>query len=454
MVEMLKQVQHDTLNFSIILMKKHCCIILSLLLPLLFTSCLADLLNEKFGYTAPIYVSYKSQYGDVPDRKLIEKGGALTSDYLPVMYYSGNEFEGWFLDDNFSNLAQEGYIVNKSITLYAKWKYGKSKYQAPVYSYEVHFCFFDADNSSRGFEYRSEYTQTFDSREVAESLAYSFAGYEYIPGADTTYSSYDSYTDGQLTKQITIIEKKYYKTHIYADSFKDTYYYLSSYPDFNYTFYITDYAPNLASLTDYAVPSNIILNLENCYGLTEIPSSAFENKAWLKEIYLPSSIGKIDTEAFYSCINLETVSLRDGITEIGDYAFYICNALNTINLPDSITTIGDYAFQGCYSLTEIILPPSIDTINKSSFAYCTSIGTIKIPSSVSLIRQQAFMGCTSLKNVYLPLSLNEIEAAAFSSCGNLTNIFYAGAATDRGNITILDSTLSQTTIHWEYTVNY
>ena len=103
-------------------MKKHCCIILSLLLPLLFTSCLADLLNEKFGYTAPIYVSYKSEYGETPSRKLIEKGTALTSEYLPEIYADDNVFEGWYMDDDFKEPAQEGYIVNQSLTLYAKWK--------------------------------------------------------------------------------------------------------------------------------------------------------------------------------------------------------------------------------------------------------------------------------------------------------------------------------------------
>ncbi len=422
-------------------MKKHICIILSLLLPLLFTSCLADYLNEKFGYTPPIYVSYKSQYGDVPGRKLIEKGGALTSDYLPTMYYSGNEFEGWYMDDNFNELAQEGYIVNQSLTLYAKWKYGDSRYQTPKYSYEVHFCFFDADNSSRGFEYRSEYTQTFDSREVAESFSYSFAGYEYIPGADATYSSYDSYTDGQLTKQITIIEKRYYKTHIYADGFKETGYYLSQYSDYTFTFYLMDYAPDLLNLVTGRTPPTTYLHLENCNGLTEIPSSAFANMTWLKEIYLPSSIGKIDSMAFAFCTNLRYIQMEYGITELGVSSFKQCSSLETIYIPDSVTSLGNYNFSSCSSLSYISLPEFITEIPANCFEYCSSLESIKIPKHTDKILTYAFMNCSSLKSVYLPSSLTKINSEAFKNCSVLTDVYYEGGAIPT-NLTINDSTIN------------
>ena len=382
MVEMLKQVQHDTLNFSIILMKKHCCIILSLLLPLLFTSCLADLLNEKFGYTAPIYVSYKSEYGETPSRKLIEKGTALTSEYLPEIYADDNVFEGWYLDDDFKEPAQEGYIVNKSITLYAKWKYGKSKYQAPVYSYEVHFCFFDADNSSRGFEYRSEYTVTFDNRESADALIYTFDGYEYITGADATYTSYENFSDGILTKQITVIEKRYYKTHIQAGSFKEAYMYLAGYPDYDYTFYITDYTPDLTQFSNIN-GVNAILHFEDCHGLTEIPGYTFTSCQWLKEIYLPQNISKIGYSAFHNCANLKLIDT------------YSIVARNF-------------------------------SIEQNAFSYCSSLKTFMIPYSLSKIEQETFSNCTNLESIRIPSSVTEIVEGAFSACPNLRDVYYQG----------------------------
>ena len=422
-------------------MKKRFLVLFTIVFSLLFTSCLADYLNEKFGYTPPIYVSYKSQYGDVPDRKLIEKGGALTSDYLPVMYYSGNEFEGWYLDDNFNELAQEGYIVNQSLTLYAKWKYGDSRYQTPKYSYEVHFCFFDADNSSRGFEYRSEYTQTFDSREVAESLAYSFAGYEYIPGADISYTGSETYTDGQLTSQVIIIEKKYYKTHIDSYNFKEIGYYLSQYTDYNFTFYLMDYAPDLLNLVTGRTPPTTYLHLENCNGLTEIPASAFYHASWLGEIYLPSSIEKIDNMAFAYCSKLKCIWIEYGVTEIGAGAFNQCTSLESISVPDTVTSLGNSSFANCTSITSATLPDYITEIPLYCFENCESLESIKIPKQVEKISSYSFRDCSSLKAVYLPFSLKMISSDAFENCLVLTDVYYEGGAIPT-TLTINDSTIN------------
>lgn len=363
-------------------MKKHCCIILSLLLPLLFTSCLADLLNEKFGYTAPIYVSYKSDYGETPSRKLIEKGTALTSEYLPVLYADDNEFEGWYMDNDFIEPAQEGYIVNKSITLYAKWKYGKSKYQTPEYIYEVHFCFFDADSAYNGFECHSEYTATFDNRESAEALLYTFDGYEYITGADATYTSYENFSDGILTKQITVIEKRYYKTHIQAGSFKEAYMYLAGYPDYDYTFYITDYAPDLTQFSSIN-GVNAILHFEDCHGLTEIPGFTFTSCQWLKEIYLPQNISKIGYSAFHNCANLKLIDT--------------------------------------YSIVA-----STFSIEQNAFSYCSSLKTFMIPYGLSKIELETFSNCTNLESIRIPSSVTEIVEGAFSACPNLRDVYYQG----------------------------
>ncbi len=129
--------------------------LLPIFVPLLFTSCLADYLNEKFGYSAPIYVSYSTKYGNAPSRKQIAKGAALTSDYLPKLYADDNEFEGWFLYSDFYSIAQEGYIVNESITLYAKWKYEISNdpyYPTDInYTYYVEVRLFDPESDPVGF---------------------------------------------------------------------------------------------------------------------------------------------------------------------------------------------------------------------------------------------------------------------------------------------------------------
>lgn len=66
------------------------------------------------------------------------------------------------------------------------------------------------------------------------------------------------------------------------------------------------------------------------------------------EITIPSSVKKIDDNAFNSYVNLEKVNYAEGSTleEIGSLAFACCFSLKTMNLPDTFTTKGYWAFYG------------------------------------------------------------------------------------------------------------
>ena len=93
-----------------------------LFISLLFTSCLADTLNKKFGYTTPVYITYHSDYGTEPERIKISSGSNLTRAELPLLTSTSREFEGWFLDESFQTQINIGYTINKNIDLYAKWR--------------------------------------------------------------------------------------------------------------------------------------------------------------------------------------------------------------------------------------------------------------------------------------------------------------------------------------------
>ncbi|MBP5601587.1 MAG: InlB B-repeat-containing protein [Treponema sp.] len=96
--------------------------ILSLFISLLFTSCLADSLNKKFGYSTPVYITYHSEYGTEPARIKISTGSNLTSAELPSLTAENKEFDGWFLEESFQTRINTGYTINKNIDLYAKWR--------------------------------------------------------------------------------------------------------------------------------------------------------------------------------------------------------------------------------------------------------------------------------------------------------------------------------------------
>ena len=103
-------------------MKKSLFIISAILFSLLFTSCLADTLNKKFGYTTPVYITYHSDYGTEPDRIKISSGSNLTRAELPLLTSTSRVFDGWFLDESFQTQINIGYTINKNIDLYAKWR--------------------------------------------------------------------------------------------------------------------------------------------------------------------------------------------------------------------------------------------------------------------------------------------------------------------------------------------
>ena len=88
-------------------------------------------------------------------------------------------------------------------------------------------------------------------------------------------------------------------------------------------------------------------------GYTSISDNGFsssDNKLkYLKKITLPSTIKKIENDAFYNLTGLEEINIPEACTEIGSRAFYNCTSLKTITIPKNIKTIGSSAFSKSYS---------------------------------------------------------------------------------------------------------
>ena len=80
--------------------------------------------------------------------------------------------------------------------------------------------------------------------------------------------------------------------------------------------------------------------------------------------YVPSSLKKVTIEgaetipsdAFYDCYYIKEIIIGDGVTSIGSSAFEYCNSLTNVEIPSSVMTIGSGAFEYCYSMEEITLP--------------------------------------------------------------------------------------------------
>ena len=68
-------------------------------------------------------VFYFNERGEKPETLIVPKGTVLTEENLPNLICDGFEFLGWYLDGIFieSNRVEPGYVVTKSIELFAIW---------------------------------------------------------------------------------------------------------------------------------------------------------------------------------------------------------------------------------------------------------------------------------------------------------------------------------------------
>ena len=147
-----------------------------------------------------------------------------------------------------------------------------------------------------------------------------------------------------------------------------------------------------SSLTSISIPSSV----------TEIGDYAFLGCSSLTSISIPSSVTEIGGCAFRGCSSLTSISVSK------DNKFYDsredCNAIihtesntlisgckNTI-IPSSVTRIEGDAFRGCSSLTNISIPSSVTEIGYNAFRGCSSLMEVRIPKGCQ-VSYDAFKDC-------------------------------------------------------------
>jgi len=181
---------------------------------------------------------------------------------------------------------------------------------------------------------------------------------------------------------------------------------------------------NLNSMDFAQIKTNFtVLNKIDISGATLVgnvlPANAFQNKASLSFIALPSNVTSIGDNAFDGCISLS-----------GD-----------IPLPATVTSIGSYAYQGCASLTgNLALPSSISIINNYTFSGCSNIsGSISLSNNITSVGSYAFNGCRILTGALsIPNNTTNVGASAFQNCKGLNGTISIGTEL----IYIADSTFA------------
>ena len=119
--------------------------------------------------------------------------------------------------------------------------------------------------------------------------------------------------------------------------------------------------------------AEIILDLSETTGLTEVPESTFKG-CGLLGILLPNGITTIGDNAFNGCYNLTSIEIPDSVTHIGNNVFNRCENLTSVIIPNKVAYIGVKTFAYCTSLTEVIF----EDVNNW---YCTGDKEINVTDS-------------------------------------------------------------------------
>ena len=188
--------------------------------------------------------------------------------------------------------------------------------------------------------------------------------------------------------------------------------------------------------------------------LSEIGDYAFYNCDLLETIDLSNAtqLKEIGYCAFDNCRNVNTVILPEGIEEIGknafDYTFLgSSEGEQKLYLPKSLKKVESYAFYCTYNLTDIYYAGTIeDWLNIDFVDYGSNplnfasvnfhiwnsetneyelLIDIVIPNDITEIREYAFKSIKNIKTVLIPTSVTEIGGSSFNSIGS-AKYYYLG----------------------------
>lgn len=198
-------------------------------------------------------------------------------------------------------------------------------------------------------------------------------------------------------------------------------------------------------ITHFDIPSGVTTigkhAFEDCYSLEHIlfPETletiqvgAFRRCRSLKDLSLPSSLREIQNFAFAECSSVTSKFLPEGVRRLG-YGIIEKVSVSEIFIPSSVKRIDPNAFRGCGQLSEIIVDqanPYFASLEGSLYnkdmtelicvPYNTNIKDFKIPDSVLSVSKDAFHKCAGIKSISLNNAIESFPVDIFS--GDLVNL--------------------------------
>lgn len=150
-----------------------------------------------------------------------------------------------------------------------------------------------------------------------------------------------------------------------------------------------------------------------------IGEGAFTAAKFVKELYLPDSVKKIEDSAFVFADALTKVRMSNNLTEIGETAFSFCISLESISIPDKVKTIKTGTFSWCTSLKSVKFGKNLTKICESAFSSCYELKKVNLTGKITTIEKYAFSDCLGLKTVVIGKNVKNIKGNPFTSCESL-----------------------------------
>ncbi len=113
---------------------------------------------------------------------------------------------------------------------------------------------------------------------------------------------------------------------------------------------------------------------------------------------------------------ITSCEIPEGVTSIGT-AFYVKSYLTSVSIPSTVQRIEKNAFSSCSSLTSVVIPEGVTFIGKNAFSSCIMLSSVTIPTTLTSMAGDAFHFCDKLKTIiWNAKHCVDFETSPFSSC--------------------------------------
>ena len=183
------------------------------------------------------------------------------------------------------------------------------------------------------------------------------------------------------------------------------------------------------SLNYIDIPNNVV----------RIGNGAFNNCALLTSLWIPASVTEIGSNTFEFCSSLRRIDVdtnnrsfrsADGVLYNNDMTELICcpGAFSGgFAVPTSVKRIWSSAFQSCIGMTRLSIPESVTEIGAYALNGCEKLSVLRLPSGLTSIPRALAADCHTLTSVYLPAGITRVEEFAFYDCQNLRDVYFDGS---------------------------